>query len=356
MELVEPERHGYSSARILVVDNEDSNVRTLSRILKAAGYTNVVATTDPTQVLTLFAEQEPDLVLLDLHMPVLDGVAVLERLAEVATPHSYLPVLVLTGDSSQQARRRALSKGAKDFVTKPFEVDEVLLRIRNLLETKYLHREIATENVVLEQRVRERTAELEDAHLDTLERLAVAAEFRDDDTGRHTERVAAISAHLARAAGMDDEKIESVRRAAPLHDLGKIGIPDSILRKPGSLTAEEWDIMKTHTTAGARILGGGRSRVIRLAEEIALSHHERWDGTGYPEGRAGEAIPLSARVVAVADVFDALTSDRVYRKAWAPGDVLAHIQSHAGTHFDPTLARLCTQPLVWQAFLAVRDA
>jgi putative two-component system response regulator len=273
----------------------------------------------------------------------------------VAAPQSYLPVLVLTGDWSQQARRRALSKGAKDFVTKPFEVDEVLLRIRNLLETKYLHREIATENVLLEQRVKERTAELEGAHLDTLERLAVAAEFRDDDTGKHTERVAAISAVLGRAAGLDAEDVELLRRAAPLHDLGKIGIPDAILRKPGALTPDEWEIMKTHTTAGARILGGGKSRIIRKAEEIALSHHERWDGTGYPQARSGEAIPMAARVVAVADVFDALTSDRVYRKAWAADDVLAHIQSHTGTHFDPALVALCGQPLVWQAFLAVRQ-
>jgi putative two-component system response regulator len=354
MELVEPGGR-FSSARILVVDDEPTNVRTLSRILQAAGYTNVAATTDPTAVLALFAEQEPDLVLLDLHMPVLDGVAVLERLAGVAAPQSYLPVLVLTGDSSQQARRRALSKGAKDFVTKPFEVDEVLLRIRNLLETKYLHREIATENVLLEQRVKERTAELEGAHLDTLERLAVAAEFRDDDTGKHTERVAAISAILGREVGLEEEEIELLRRAAPLHDLGKIGIPDAILRKPGPLTPDEWEIMKTHTTAGARILGGGKSRIIRLAEEIALSHHERWDGSGYPQARSREGIPPAARVVAVADVFDALTSDRVYRKAWASDDVLAYIQSHSATHFDPTLVAVCRRPTVWRAFLAVRE-
>jgi putative two-component system response regulator len=345
----------FSSARILVVDNEDGNVRTLSRILQVAGYTNVAATTDPTEVLGLFAEQEPDLLLLDLHMPVLDGVAVLERLAEVAAPHSYLPVLVLTGDSSQQARRRALSKGAKDFVTKPFEVDEVLLRIRNLLETKYLHRAIATENIQLEQRVKERTADLESAHLDTLERLAVAAEFRDDDTGKHTERVAAISVILGGEAGLRGEEVDLLRRAAPLHDLGKIGIPDAILRKPGALTPDEWQIMKTHTTAGARILGGGKSRIIRLAEEIALSHHERWDGSGYPQGRCGETIPPAARVVAVADVFDALTSDRVYRKAWPSGDVLAYIQSHAATHFDPALVAVCSRPAVWKAFLDVRE-
>jgi putative two-component system response regulator len=345
----------YAGARILVVDNEEANVRALSRILRAAGYTNVVVTTDPTEVLSLFAEQEPDLVLLDLHMPVLDGVAILERLAAVASPHSYLPVLVLTGDLSQQARRRALSKGAKDFVTKPFEVDEVLLRIRNLLETKFLHREIATENQLLERRVRERTAELEDAHLDTLERLAVAAEFRDDETGKHTERVAQVSALLGRAAGMADDEVSLLRRASPLHDVGKIGIPDAILRKPGPLTPDEWEIMKTHTTAGAKILAGGRSRIIRLAEEIALSHHERWDGSGYPEGRAGDAIPLAARVVALADVFDALTSDRVYRRAWEPSAVLAHIKDQAGIHFAPDLVELCARPLLWERLLAVRQ-
>ena len=354
LELVQPDRK-YAAARILVVDNEATNVRTLTRILKAAGYTNVVSTTDPTKVVALFAEQEPDLLLLDLHMPVLDGVAVLERLAELAAPHSYLPVLVLTGDASQQARRRALTKGAKDFVTKPFEVDEVLLRIRNLLETKFLHREIAAENVELEHRVAERTAELESAHLDSLERLAVAAEYRDDDTGRHTERVAALATILGRASGLADEEVELLRRAAPLHDLGKIGIPDAILRKPGPLTPGEWEIMKTHTTAGARILVGGKSRVIRQAEEIALSHHERWDGSGYPEARAEDAIPLSARVVAVADVFDALTSERVYRKAWTPAAVQDYLRSHSGVHFDPHLVAVSMQPLVWQAFLAVRD-
>jgi putative two-component system response regulator len=353
MELPKPES-GYASARILVVDDEDANVRTLSRILRAAGYTNIVATTDPTRVLALYAEQEPDLVLLDLHMPVLDGVAVLERLAEVATSHSYVPVLVLTGDSSREARRSALSKGGKDFLTKPFEVDEVLLRIRNLLETKYLHREIATENVLLEQRVKERTADLEGAHLDTLERLAVAAEFRDDETGKHTERVASVAALLARAAGLEEGEIELVRRAAPLHDLGKIGIPDAILRKPGPLTLDEWEIMKTHTTAGARILRGGKSRVLRMAEEVALSHHERWDGGGYPEARRAEEIPVPARIVAVADVMDALTSDRRYRPAWSPEKVRAHLREHAGTHFDPTLVALCERPLVWQAFLSVR--
>ena len=230
-----------------------------------------MATTDPTKVLALFAEQEPDLVLLDLHMPVLDGVAVLERLAEVAAPQSYLPVLVLTGDSSQQARRRALSKGAKDFVTKPFEVDEVLLRIRNLLETKYLHREIATENVVLEQRVRERTADLESAHLDTLERLAVAAEFRDDDTGRHTERVAAISAHLARAAGLDGRA-------------GRAGAPGGAAARP----RQDRDSRCDPPEAGTAHAGG--------VGDHEDPHHGRcpdpgrWKIADHPAGRGDRAV------------------------------------------------------------------
>jgi putative two-component system response regulator len=264
-------------------------------------------------------------------------------------------VLVLTGDSSPEARRRALSEGAKDFLTKPFEVDEVLLRIRNLLETRYLHREITTQNQLLEKRVRERTVELEGAYLDTLERLASAAEFRDDETGRHTERVGEVAAMLGGALDLPEEDLFLIRRAAPLHDVGKIGIPDAILRKPGPLTGEEWEVMKTHADIGARILSGGRSRVVQLAEEIARYHHEQWNGQGYPHGVSGEAIPLSGRLVMVADVYDALTSDRVYREAWPTEMVLAYIREHAGQRFDPRVAALCDRPDVRGMLLDVRQ-
>ena len=188
---------GFPGANILVVDDEEQNVIALTRVLRAAGYANVVATTDPTEFMALYRQQNPDLVLLDLHMPKRDGLAVLEELRSAIGPQTYLPVLVVTGDTSREARRKALSAGAKDFVTKPFEADELLLRIRNLLETRRLHREIMTQNQLLERRVRERTAELEGAYLDTLERLAIAAEFRDDETGRHTERVGETAALLA---------------------------------------------------------------------------------------------------------------------------------------------------------------
>ena len=341
----------FADARILVVDDEKVNVAALTRILRAAGYSNVLATTDPTAAPGLYQSQDSDVVLLDLHMPELDGYGVLEQLRAAAGPQAYVPVLVLTGDSSAEARRRALSAGAKDFLTKPFEVDEVLLRIRNLLETRYLHREITTQNQLLERRVRQRTAELEGAYLDTLERLAIAAEFRDDETGRHTERVGEVAAMLGSVLGLPEEDLFLIRRAAPLHDVGKIGIPDSILRKPGPLTGEEWEIMKTHASIGARILAGGRSRVVRLAEEIALHHHEQWDGEGYPAGVAGEAIPLPGRLVMVADVYDALTSERVYREAWPAEKVLAYIHQYAGRRFDPRIAALCERPDVRRMLL-----
>ena len=346
----------FPDARILVVDDEKYNVRALSRILTAAGYRAIQMTTDPATVRDLCREFHPDLVLLDLHMPALDGVAVLEQLRAAAPPQSYLPVLMLTGDQSAASRHRALAAGATDFVTKPFEMDEVLLRIRNLLETRYLHQEISLQNQHLETRVRERTAELQDAQLDTLERLAIAAEFRDDETGRHTERVGEIAAVLASRLDLSDDEVFLIRRAAPLHDVGKIGIPDAILRKPGPLTAAEFARMQDHTTIGAQILSGGRSRVVRMAEEIALTHHEHWNGMGYPRGLAGETIPLVGRLVMVADVFDALSSDRVYRAAWPPERVLAYIEQYAGERFDPRIVGLCRVPAVRAAMLAIRQA
>jgi putative two-component system response regulator len=345
----------FAAARILVVDDEAANVRALKRILQSVGYGNILTTREAGEVPRLYREHDPDLILLDLHMPKLDdGLAVLNEIRTAAAPPAYVPVLVLTGDSSSGARRQALSAGAKDFVTKPFEVDEVLLRIHNLLETRHLHGEIISQNKLLEERVQERTAELDSAYLDTLERLAIAAEFRDDETGRHTERVGEITALLGTTLGLSEEEIFLIRRAAPLHDVGKIGIPDAILRKPGPLTTEEWEVMKGHTTLGARILSGGRSSLMRLAEEIALFHHERWDGEGYPAGCAGEAIPLPARLVMVADVFDALTSDRVYRRAWPLEKVLGYFQEFAGQRFDPRIARLLEHPAVRQALAAIR--
>ena len=325
----------HSRARILIVDDEITNIQLLRRLLERAGFTRIATTCDPRDARTLYVEFRPDLILLDLHMPHLDGLAVLQELNQIAEA-TYLPVLILTGDVSPEARRDALSRGAKDFLHKPFSPDEVLLRIGTLLETRFLYLQIQSQNQMLDAKVRERTRELEAAQIEIIERLAKAAEFRDDNTGQHTERVGQMAALIARQAGLPDTQVSLIRRAAPLHDVGKIGVPDAILLKLGKLTNEEFSVVKTHTTIGARILSGSRFPILRLAEEIAFSHHERWDGHGYA-GIRKESIPLAGRIVAVADVFDALTQQRPYKEAWSVSEAIAEIDRQRGRHFDPAL-------------------
>lgn len=336
-------------ALVLIVDDQEPNILLLEGFLEGAHYTNLKATTDPRQVVPLYAELKPDLILLDLHMVPLDGFEVMQQLQAQVPVGTYLPILVLTADITLEAKQRALSNGAKDFLTKPFDHTEVLLRIHNLLETRFLHLALQSQNDILEEKVHERTLELEQANaivlqrneelkqaeLETLERLAIAVEYRDDVTGRHTQRVGQTAGLLAMALGLPLEQVGLIQRAAPLHDIGKIGIPDAVLLKSGKLHPEEFEIIKTHTTIGAKILSGSRSALLQLAEEIALGHHERWDGTGYPYGLAGETIPVSGRLVTVADVFDALTHERPYKKAWPIEDAVAEIARQSGGQFDP---------------------
>lgn len=322
---------------ILIVDDQENNVRILERMLRKDGYERLFGTTDPRQAVGLFREHSPDLVLLDLHMPYLDGFAVLEQLRPFIPEHCYLPILVLTADISSESKQRALSAGAKDFLAKPFDAVEVLLRIRNLLEARYLYLQLQAQNDVLEQKVLERTLELEEAQVEILERLALAAEFRDDATKEHTQRVGEASARLAAKLGLPSAMVSLVRRAAPLHDLGKLGVPDQILLKLGRLTEDEFEIIKTHTTIGARILSGSRHALLQLAERIAMTHHEHWDGTGYTGGLSGEAIPIESRIVAVVDVFDALTHSRPYKRAWPVEEAIAEIVTQRGRHFDPRI-------------------
>jgi len=330
-----PSRARIRQSRILIIDDEEANVRVLSKILLREGFTDVMSSTDPTMAVPLFLEYEPDLVVLDLRMPGLDGFGVLEQLAPVIPEDTYLPVLVLSGDVTAAAKQRALRMGAKDILAKPFDISEVVLRIRNLLETRRLHLLLEENNQLLEAKVIARTNELDEAQIEMLQRLAAAAEVRDDETGQHTQRVGLMSGLLAHSLGLADADSELIRRAAPLHDLGKIGIPDGILMKAGKLTDEEFEVIKTHTTIGAKILAGGRSALVQLAERIASSHHEKWDGAGYPAGLVGNLIPLEARIVSIVDVFDALAHDRPYRKAWAVPDVLNRIREMSGSHFDP---------------------
>ncbi len=326
---------GLRRARILIIDDEAANIDLLRHVLEPAGYANLITTTDPRRVEALCREAPPDLVVLDLKMPHVDGFELLGRLPALVEDWEHLPVLVLTSDTSREAKSRALSSGASDFVNKPLSPAEVRLRVSNLLQTRFLQLALRDQNERLERKVRQRTADLEEAQFEIIERLALAAEYRDDETGKHTKRVGALSALLAAELGWREDRVEVLRRAAPLHDVGKIGIDSAVLLKPGKLTPEEFDHIKEHVTIGHGILSGSRFPMMQMAAEIALYHHENWDGTGYRAGLKGEAIPEAARIVTVIDVFDSLTHRRPYKEAWPVDQALSEISGLRGTKFQP---------------------
>jgi putative two-component system response regulator len=324
-------------ADVLVVDDEPANVALVQSILERNGFTRIRSTTDPRQFRSMFDNQRPDVVLLDLHMPHLGGLDLLREVGGLLEPDEYLPVLVLSADVTAKARRDALGAGATDFLTKPFDTTEVGLRVLNCLETRRIHLRLDGQRRELDGLIRSRTAALEESHLESLKRLH--NEFRDE-TDEHTERVGLTAARLSRAAGLSSEMADLIAGAAPLHDLGKIGVPDAVLLKPGKLSPEEFDLVRTHTTIGARIIGETTSEVLSLARVIAETHHERWNGEGYPAGLKGEAIPMPGRVVAVCDVFDALTHERPYKLAWTVDEAVAELVAERGRFFDPDLVDL----------------
>lgn len=335
MALTNFDEQALRTRSILAVDDQRLNVLLLREILERAGYTSVETATDPRRLAAGFAGPRPDLVLMDLHMPGVDGFALLEQLT--ASDGGGVPVIVLTADVTEETKRQALSMGARDFLTKPFDQVELLLRVRNVLQVEHLQQRLHEHNMTLEDRVAERTHDLEEARLEMLDRLALAAEYRDDGTQEHAWRIGRTSGMVARGLGLSEDQIELIRRASSLHDIGKIGIPDAILLKPGRLTAAEFAHVKHHTSIGARILSGGRCPVLGLAHVIALTHHERWDGAGYPQGLKGDEIPIEGRIVAVADVFDALVHDRPYKPAWSVEDAVAEVLDQAGRQFDPRM-------------------
>ncbi len=323
-------------ARILIIDHNQADARTLQQILQQAGYTNVLMA--PNLKLPLLAVQNrfyPDLIILDLETLHAEGIDLLRRLQQAIPQNEYVPVLAVVPGADLGLRERSLLLLAKDYVIKPFDRTEILFRVKNLLETRLLYLQVQHHNQVLEERVRQRTRDLEAARLEILERLALAAEYRDDATGKHTRRVGRISALIARELGLPGGSVKLIERAAPLHDIGKIAVPDRILLKPGRLIPEEFEVVKAHTVIGARILSGSRFDILRLAEQVALSHHERWDGKGYPQGLSRDRIPLPGRIVAVADVFDALTHARPYKPAWPWEEAVAEVEAQRGRQFDP---------------------
>ena len=325
------------SAKILIVDDQEYNISLLERILSRAGFGQLYSTMDPYQIEKMLVEINPDIILLDLHMPGMDGLQALKLIREQTGINNYLPVLMLTADMTLEAKKEVLQAGVNDFLTKPYDRMEVILRINNLLKTRQLHIQLQQHNNTLELSVRERTAELQQAKFEILQLLGRAAEYRDDMTGQHTERVGRLSALIARQLKLPEWQIELIELAAPLHDIGKIGIPDDILLKPAKFEPHEYERMKTHTTIGASIMEGSSFAVLKMAGIIAHSHHEKWDGSGYPAGLKGEDIPIEARIVALADFYDALTHERPYKKAWSPAEAIAEVEQQKGYHFDPNI-------------------
>ncbi|CAM5346556.1 response regulator [Thauera mechernichensis] len=315
---------------LLIVNDVPTNIEVLRGVLRPH-YRLKIATCGERALQIAAQEPMPDLVLLDVMMPDMDGYAVCKRLKADPRTHA-IPVIFVSACDDEDDHEHGFDAGAVDYITKPVRPRIVLSRVA-------AHLAANRHTLQLEAQVRERTRQLNHASIKIIRNLCNAAEFKDDETGKHVVRMSHYARSLARALQQDAAWSELLFNAAPMHDIGKIGIPDHILGKPGKLTAEEWEVMKTHAAIGAHIIGDPEgSELLALATTVAVSHHEKWDGSGYPRGLAGEAIPLAGRIVAVADVFDALTSVRPYKKAWSVDDALAHIQAQAGQHFDPVLA------------------
>ncbi len=340
-----------SSAAILVVDDEES-VRTLiARVLNRAGYTNISMASCSKEAQSLVSHNHFDLMLTDMQMP---GGSGLDLLMQVLEEQPCLATVMVTGIDETQLADQALDLGAYGYIIKPFRKNEMLISISNALRRRQLEIENRGHRATLEEKVRARTSDLWTAlqtverrendlkvsHEGTVERLSIAAEFRDAETASHIKRMSRYCGLLSRWAGIDRERSEMVRTASIMHDVGKIGIPDSILLKPGKLTPDEYTSMQEHAEYGFRILSGTKSELLDLAATIALTHHEKCDGSGYPRGLKGDEIPLEGRIAAISDVFDALTSDRVYRKAFALVDAIKLVNEGRGSHFDPVLLDL----------------
>jgi len=320
--------------RVLIVDDSRSSLAFLGNVIGALGIAEVECLLSPRAALKRAELAGFDLVLVDHVMPEMDGVELTRRLRH-SPSYRLVPIIMVTSDNDRALRVNAIAAGATDFINKPFDPTELQARVSNLLALRRAQTELAEKAAWLKREVESATRHLVEREEEIIWRLARAIEYRDGDTGGHVSRVAQISYLIAEGIGLSPERCRCIYLAAPLHDIGKIGIADAILSKPGKLTPAELELMREHVSIGARILENGSSDVIRTAELIAQSHHERWDGTGYPDRLSGTDIPVEARVVAIADVFDALCSERPYKRAWPVGEACREVIGLAGTHFDP---------------------
>lgn len=326
-------------SQILIVDDEELNVKLLETLLHAEGYATIAAR-NGREALTLAALELPDLILLDIMMPEMDGFETVTRLK--ADPRTQpVPVIMVTAFDDRESKLQALKAGAEEFLSKPIDRADLIVRVRNLLRLKEYGDFLVNHNHILEEQVRGRTSQLDEAYRDTVFTLIRAAEHKDKETGSHVRRISHYCRVLAQEMGLPASFSNAIYLASPMHDVGKIGIPDNVLMKPGSFTSDEWGVMRTHCELGAEILATGTSPYTHMGAEIALNHHERWDGSGYPHGLRGEEIPLAARIMQICDVYDALRSRRPYKDPIQHGRVLEIITQGDGhtqpEHFDPTV-------------------
>jgi response regulator RpfG family c-di-GMP phosphodiesterase len=331
--------------QVVIVDDSPVNLKLMESLVNRVGSLVPRTFQDPAAGLDWCLKNIPDLVIVDYMMPPPDGLEFIRRFRE-SPLNADIPVLMITADHEKETRYAALAAGANDFLTKPIDVVEFGARLRNMLALRRSQKALADRASWLAEKVAEATSEILDREQEMITRLSRAAEFRDADTGTHLLRMSHYSRLIAEQIGLPHDQLELILRASPMHDVGKIAIPDKILLKPGKLDEAELVVMKTHSEKGYEILRGSKSRLLDIAAVIAWTHHEKFDGTGYPRGIGGEAIPLLGRIVAVADVFDALTSARPYKPAWQVDDAMRWIGESAGSHFDPVCAA---------AFLARRD-
>jgi response regulator RpfG family c-di-GMP phosphodiesterase len=338
--------------RIAIVDDSEINLTLFKHLVAKIGDCEPLLFSDALQGLQWCIENEPDLIIVDYMMPALDGIGFIERF-RAAPGRSEIPVLMITANDDKEVRYEALQKGATDFLTKPVDTVEFRARASIMLALRASQKSMANRNRELAEEVRKATAEIRAREQELLFRMSRAAEFRDPETGAHIQRMAHYSALIAARLGLSAADQELLLQAAPMHDVGKIGIPDYILLKPGRLTPEEFEVMKNHARLGHDLLQNSGSTILQAGAEIAISHHEKFDGSGYPHGLAGEAIPLFGRIVAVADVFDALTSERPYKKAWEFDRARAFLHEGRGQHFDPA----CVDAFIaaWDDVVAVHE-
>jgi len=345
--------------KILIVDDQERNIKILSFHCKKQGH-EICEARNGREAIDIAKKELPDAILMDVMMPEMDGLAATERLkSDPATKH--IPIIMVTALDSREDRLAGIQKGADDFLTKPVDSDELILRLKNNLRNKEFHDFLQDHAKILEQQVKKRTEQLYSGYIDTIYRLTLASEYKDEDTGAHIKRISHYTRELSAALGMPSEFTDTMQNASSMHDIGKVSIPDAVLLKKGPLDNDEWVVMKTHTTIGANILQGSESPLLQVAVDIALSHHERWDGKGYPRELAGEEIPLTARIMNICDQYDALRSKRPYKAAFDQEKTVKIIIDGDGRtmpeHFDPEIlaAFKKTTDIFEDIFLAHKD-